>query len=255
MTSKPMDDLTRDRFLGGRLDLWQPRRGYRAGVDPVLLAASVNAQAGQTVLDMGCGAGAAALCLGRRVAGLSLTGLELQPAYAALARRNARDNAIPLEVIEGDLSDMPPALRARQFDHVIMNPPYFDRATGTVADDDAREVALGGPTPLALWIQQAARRLAPRGFLHVIQRAERLPDLLTAAQASLGSLRLLPLIPRPGRDSQLVILRARKGGRAAFRLHAGLVLHDGATHDGDRENFSETIRSVLREGTALPFPR
>lgn len=250
-----MGDLTRDRFLGGRLELWQPRRGYRAGVDPVLLAAAVNAKAGQSVLDMGCGVGAAALCLGRRVADLLLTGLELQPDYAALARRNADENAIPFEVIEGDLATMPAPLRARQFDHVIMNPPYFDRATGTAAEEASREIALGGPTPLSLWIEQAARRLAPRGFLHVIQRADRLPDLLTAAQAGLGSLRLLPLIPRPGRDSQLVILRARKGGRAAFRLHAGLVLHESASHDGDRENYSETIRSVLRDGAALPFPR
>ena len=37
------DDLTRDAFLGGRVTLLQPRRGYRAGTDPVLLAASVEA--------------------------------------------------------------------------------------------------------------------------------------------------------------------------------------------------------------------
>ena len=78
-------ELTHDGFLGGRLHLWQPRRGYRAGVDPVLLAASVPAQAGQSVLDLGCGAGAAMLCLGVRVPGLDLNGLEVQPDYAALA--------------------------------------------------------------------------------------------------------------------------------------------------------------------------
>ncbi|MCO4829001.1 MAG: methyltransferase, partial [Lentibacter algarum] len=60
-------DLTHDAFLGGRLKLWQPKQGYRAGVDPVLLAASIAAKAGESVLDLGCGAGAAALCLGRRV--------------------------------------------------------------------------------------------------------------------------------------------------------------------------------------------
>ena len=69
------DDLTHDAFLGGRLHLWQPRRGYRAGVDPVLLAASVPAKAGQSVLDLGCGAGAAALCLGAREPGLELLGM------------------------------------------------------------------------------------------------------------------------------------------------------------------------------------
>ena len=65
-----MTELTRDAFLGGRLHLWQPVNGYRAGVDPVLLAASVNARAGQAVLELGCGGGTAMLCLGKRVSGL-----------------------------------------------------------------------------------------------------------------------------------------------------------------------------------------
>ncbi|MEL6434627.1 MAG: methyltransferase, partial [Pseudomonadota bacterium] len=60
-------DLTKDDFLGGRLQLLQPRAGYRAGIDPVLLAASVEARKGQSILDLGCGVGTAALCIGRRV--------------------------------------------------------------------------------------------------------------------------------------------------------------------------------------------
>ncbi|MDU8928743.1 methyltransferase [Alisedimentitalea sp. MJ-SS2] len=249
-----MTDLTRDLFLGGALTLHQPKTGYRAGVDPVLLAAAVNASAGQTVLDLGCGAGAAALCLGQRIPGLTLTGLELQPDYAALARRNASENNILLEVLEGNLTQMPATLKQRQFNHVITNPPYFDRARGSRAPDTRREVALGGDTALETWIDQAAKRLAPSGYLHMIQRAERLPEVLTHVANRLGSIQLLPLIPRPGRDSQLVILRARKGGRAAFRLHDGLLMHDGAEHPGDRENYSETIGSVLRNGAGLPFP-
>ena len=38
------DELTRNGFLGGRVQLWQPVCGYRAGVDPVLLAAAVPAR-------------------------------------------------------------------------------------------------------------------------------------------------------------------------------------------------------------------
>ena len=248
------DALSRDQFLGGRLGLLQPRSGYRAGVDPVFLAAAVNAAPGQSVLDIGCGAGAAALCLGTRVPGLSLTGLEIQPAYAALARRNGADNGLPFEVIEGDVAAMPPALKSRAFDHVIMNPPYFDRGTGTAAPEPAREVAMGGEVPLAIWVSEAAKRLKPKGYFHIIQRAERLPELLSAMQSRLGSIQLLPLTPRPGRDSQLVLLRARKEGRAAFRLHAGLLVHQGAAHDGDRENYADQIRAVLRDGAPLPFP-
>ncbi|MFZ2468854.1 MAG: methyltransferase, partial [Parvibaculum sedimenti] len=38
--------FTDDGFLGGRLQLLQPAKGYRAGIDAVLLAASVPARHG-----------------------------------------------------------------------------------------------------------------------------------------------------------------------------------------------------------------
>lgn len=244
------DDLTDDGFLGGRLRVLQPRIGYRAATDPVLLAAATAAQAGQRVLELGCGAGVASLCLVARVPGLVAAGLERQPAYAALARENAARNAVALEVVEGDLAVMPPALR-RSFDHVIANPPFFGRASGTPARDPGREAALREETPLAVWIDAATRRLVPGGWMTVIHEATRLPDLLMATDGRLGSLAVLPLVPRTGRPATRVILRARKGGRAAFRLLAPLILHDGLAHDGDRDSFTPELRAVLRDGAEL----
>jgi tRNA1(Val) A37 N6-methylase TrmN6 len=248
-------DLTCDAFLGGRLRLWQPRKGYRAGIDPVLLAACVPAHAGQTVLELGCGAGAASLCLAVRVPGLRLTGVELQPVYADLARRNGLDNGIDLTVVDGDLSCLPAQLRQRQFDHVIANPPYFRTGAHSPAADPGRCIALGErETPLADWIDVAARRLSPKGHLHMIQRTDRLPDMLAACSGRLGSIEVLPLAARAARAPELVILRARKGGRAGFRLHAPVVLHSGDRHDLDRDSHAPEIQSVLRDAAAFPWP-
>lgn len=248
------EDLSHDAFLGGRLRIAQPSAGYRAGIDPVLLAASIPARAGQNVLDLGCGSGIAALCLGARVPGLSLAGLEIQPAYADLARRNATKNGHALEVFTGDLTDMPAPLRQRQFDHVIANPPYFDRAASTPARDPGREHGMGETCALAEWVAAAARRAAPKGQVTLIQRADRLPDLIAAMAAHLGSLEVLPLIPRQGRAARLVLMRGRKGGRAEFRLHDGVCLHAGAAHTRDGEDYTPAISAVLRDATGLPFP-
>lgn len=247
-------DLSADGFLGGQLVLFQPKSGYRAGVDPVFLAASVPARAGQSVLELGCGAGQAMLCLGRRVPGLNLTGVELQAPYADLARRNAAANDLAATVVEADLASLPSDLRQQSFDHVIANPPYYRAGAHSPAADAGRRTALGEATPLATWVEVAARRLAPKGYLHMIQRADRLADLLAAAQTCLGSLEVLPLAPRVGRAAELVILRARKGGRAAFRLHAPMVLHRGESHQRDGEDYSDSVRAILREGRALDWP-
>lgn len=249
-----MDDLRQDVLLGGRVRLWQPGRGYRAGVDPVLLAAACPARPGQRVLDLGCGAGAVALCLAARVPGLVLTGVERQPAMADLARRNGMGQGAALTVVTADLADLPADLRQQSFDHVVMNPPYFRRGASVSGPDPAREAAMGEDTPLATWLAVAARRLAPGGWLSVIQRADRLEDLM-AGLGGLGSVEIVPLWPRAGRAARLVILRARKGGRAPLRLLAGLVLHEGSHHPGDRDHYTPAAQAVLRDAAPLDPPQ
>lgn len=242
-------DLTDDAFLCGRLRLWQPAKGYRAATDPVLLAAACPAVAGQTVLDLGCGVAAAALCLGARVPGLVLTGLDVQPGYAELARRNATRNGMVLEVVTGDLTQMPADLR-RGFDHVIANPPYYPRS-GTPSPVPERDLALRAEVPLSAWVDAATKRLHPGGWLTLICGTDGLPEVLSALTPRMGSVAVLPLAPREGRAALRILLRARKGGRAAFRLLAPFVIHRGTAHDGDRESYTAQANAVLRDGQPL----
>jgi len=240
-------ELSHDAFLCGRLHLWQPVKGYRAATDPVLLAAACPAKPGDSILDLGCGAGAAALCLAARVAGLHLTGLELQPAFAALARRNAAENGTAMDVFEGDLTEKP--LKSAH-DHVIANPPYYPRS-GSPSPYANRDASLRAETPIAAWVAAAARRLKPGGTLTLICGTDSLPEVLASLAPKLGSAAVLPLAAREGRPALRILLRARKGGRAAFRLLAPFVLHRGHAHDGDRESYTPRASAVLREGAAL----
>ncbi|TRD21702.1 tRNA1(Val) (adenine(37)-N6)-methyltransferase [Palleronia caenipelagi] len=249
--SIPDTELTEDAFLGGLLTLWQPRRGYRAGLDAVLLAASIRAEVGQSVLDMGCGVGTALLCLGRRVSGLSLTGLELQPDMAELARRNAERNGLEAEIVTGDIGTMPATLRQQRFDRIIANPPYYDRGRGTASPETRRETALGEALPLADWVAAGARRLEPRGTMTVIQKADRLPDLVGAMADTLGSLVIRPIAPRAGRDATLVLVEGVKSGRSPARIAAPILLHRGKSHSANAPDFAPNIEAVLRNGAAL----
>ncbi|WP_406648404.1 methyltransferase [Aliisedimentitalea scapharcae] len=255
MTGFSADDLTCDRFLGGKIQLLQPRRGYRAGVDPVLLAAAIPARSGQRVLELGCGAGQGLLCLAARVGGIVLAGVELQSAYADLARRNGVENGVSLEIVTADLSGLPDEIRQQQFHHVMANPPYYRKGAHSSATDAGRATALGEETALEAWIETAARRLLPKGYLHMIQRADRLPDMLAGCDGRLGSIEVLPLAARIGRAPDLIILRARKEGRAPFRLHAPVILHTGTHHDRDEDHYRPEIAAILRSGAALDWPK
>ncbi|WP_166417563.1 tRNA1(Val) (adenine(37)-N6)-methyltransferase [Cochlodiniinecator piscidefendens] len=247
------DALTQDAFLNGALKIWQPRKGYRAGVDPVLLAATVPVKSGQSVLELGCGVGVASLCLGRRISGLHLAGLELQMPYAELARRNGVENNLNFSVYDGDLRQLPQDVRDNRYDHVIANPPYYLRSQGTGSQDTGRDVSLAGDTPLDEWIKVAAKRLLPKGYLSVIQDMRRLPELLTAMETHVGSIEMQPITGREGRAANLVIVRGRKLGRAAFKSHAPIALHAGQEHERDGDDYALNISNVLRHGAFLPF--
>lgn len=244
----------RDGFLGGRVHAWQPQRGYRAGADAVMLAAACPAKPGQHVLELGCGAGVASLCLAARVEGLRLTALELQPTYAELARQNAAENGFDMQVMIGDLAAPPPELRAMSFDQVILNPPFF--GPGTPAPETGRATARHENTPLSLWLQAAARRLKPGGQLTLIHRIERLPDCLAGLDQGMGALALLPIAARHGRPADRFVLRATKGSRTPMQLLSPFVMHASQSHLGDgADDFTEAARAVLREGAAISFQK
>ncbi|HCP80626.1 MAG TPA: methyltransferase [Octadecabacter sp.] len=247
-------ETTLDAFLGGQVMLEQPAKGYRAGIDPVLLAASVPADEGQSVLELGCGTGAAMLCLGSRVHRLTLCGAEIQPHYADLCRKNAAANGIEAQVSTADLRVLPQDITARTFDHVITNPPYFERTAGKASPRADRDIAFAGDTPMKDWLDVATRRLKPKGWLSMIQKADRLPDVLNAIDTRLGDIAVYPISGRINRAADRFILRARKGARGPFKLHAPIALHEGASHVNDQPDYRAEIAGVLRKGLAFELP-
>ena len=242
--------LTHDAFLGGKLHLWQPVKGYRAATDPVLLAAACPATKGQSVLELGCGVGAASLCLRTRV-DVELSGVELQSSYAVLARRNASEAGYAMTVVDADLANLPAAVRARSFDHVILNPPYY--GPGTSSPDAGRDKALREQTALATWVDTALRRAGPKGCVTLIHLAERVGDLIELLNPRAGLIEIKPIAARAGKPAGRVLLRAHKGRASRSILHNPLVLHDGSRHLRDGDDFSQAATDILRRGKPIEF--
>lgn len=226
-------ETTRDAFLGGRLNLVQPKSGFRAGTDTVYLAAAIRAEAGQSVLEFGCGSGVALACLNHRIAGLRLTGIEREAEYAALARENNPDAVI----IEADVLALPPTLKAQSFDHIFMNPPFFEATRHSPPPNALRAKAHVDEGGLSDWISTAYKRLTPNGSLTIIHISEALPDILRA-MTRFGNIRVLPLQGATDKPPRRVIIRGERDRKGAFRLLAPHVLQD---ENGGRTKASEAV--------------
>jgi tRNA1(Val) A37 N6-methylase TrmN6 len=238
-------DLTEDRLLGGRVRLLQPRRGYRVAVDAVLLAAAIDAAAGQRVLDLGAGAGAVGLCLVARVPGVSVTGIELQPGLACLARRNAglNDAADRMKTIVHDLAFALPAGLA-PFDHVCTNPPYLAAAVADPPPDAGKALAtVESSAGLARWLAVAAGALRDDGTLTLIHRSDRLEEIVSILAAlGWGDLAIKRLPP-----AARVLVRARRSAALLRRESPALLLHP------PEGGYSDAAEAILRHAHALIF--
>ncbi len=244
------DETSSDSLLGGRIMFNQFLSGYRAAIDPVLLAASVDAQPGERVLDLGCGSGAACLCLAARLASVSIDGLELNEPMAQLARQNvlANDFQDRLTIIDGDIADPPPAITAEPYDHIMANPPYMPSSAGNQPRDQGKLVAtVEGAAGLDIWIDLAWRLLRHKATLTLVHRADRLGDILVGLHKRFGGVVVFPLWPGGGghHPARRVIVRAIKNSRAPLYLSPGLVLH---LDDGE---YSSKTQGILRHGDAL----
>ena len=248
-----LDSTTCDAFLGGALSILQPKNGYRAATDPVFLAASIPAQKGQTILELGCGVGVALLCLGHRVPELNITGLELQFEYAELARKNVLQNKIDAKIITGDLTQMPRDLLNHVFDHVMFNPPFYDASAVSAPENQGKSQAHVTQLSIEEWIFAGMKRLKPKGRMTFIHRTEILPQALGVLARVAGDITVKPLISRKDHPAKRVIVTCRKGTKGPAVLLPALVIHKDNAHVEDMGSYSKAAQFVLRNAQALCF--
>ena len=244
------DGLTEDAFLAGRLRLRQFRRGHRAGHDAILLASAVPADAGERVVEFGAGAGAAGLALARRIEGIDLTLVEIDPALVDLAQTNAAANEIVAKVIALDIGTsaakfVEAGLPPDHADHVVMNPPFHAADRHRASPDPAKRAAhLDAGETLDIWVKAARRILKPGGCLTLIWRADELDRVLEALGRGFGAVEVVPVYPKPDAAAIRVLVRAIKASRGPLQIFPGLVLNDRSGRP------SEEAEHVL-QGAAL----
>ena len=244
--------MTEDAFLDGKLNLLQPEKGYRAGIDAVFLAASIPANSGDSVFEAGIGAGVAALCLLARTPKLHVTGMEISSRYSILCEQNAKRNGFASnvrvihadvkEALRRDLTVMP---QHGSFSHAYANPPYFEDGKVTQSPSLLKAQAHSfGPEDLDLWIKVMHAMVTLRGTVTMIHRAETLGKILACMDNRFGDIRVAPLYAREGTAASRVIVQGVKGSKAPMQLLPGLVMHRADS------SFTDDAEAVLRDGAA-----
>lgn len=218
---------TFDKFLDGRIKLIQPSAGYRAGIDPLFLSASLHPKADEKILDVGCGVGTASIALAHRCPHAKITGIEIQKNLVELASINVQANGFidQVEIVQGDILCPPPFLNPHSFDHVMTNPPYYEDSRTQASPFPGKAQANTETVDLGKWIKFCLKCLKPKGNFTMIHRAERLSEILSHLQNQAGEVVVFPLWPGVDKPARRIIIQARKNTGGELRLAQGILLH------------------------------
>jgi tRNA1(Val) A37 N6-methylase TrmN6 len=237
-------------LLGGRVRVRQPAKGYRAGMDAALLAASVAPRAGDRLIEAGCGVGGVLLQLAARNPDLDVTGLERDAFAHQLAQHNIRDNGLDhrARAFNGDVADGFRALDLPLFDWAITNPPYFDDPNALRPPSEEKRGAWIADHGLKAWAHFLMKSVKEGGRIVMVHRADRLDDILALLAPKAGSFSIRPVHSFADEPAKRVLVQAIKTGKAPLRLLPPLILHPrtGPKHTTEAE-------AILRGEAALPF--
>lgn len=249
MTEPVLTNYSDDEFLDGKVTLRQPKKGYRAGTDALLLAAALPMMAGK-MLEVGAGVGAPSICYMARMALAEnkphISAVEKFTDVAEFARFNIEENSFKhqIELVHADIFNSAAemeklGLKSDGFDHVFSNPPFFDSAKGKVSNNDYKALAHSmSHNELEKWLIFMVRVLKNKCHLTLIYPMEHLYSVLKILENRVGDICIRPIFGKQDSPAVRFLLQAKKGSRSPLKMLPALILrHD----DGKVTDFAEGV--------------
>jgi len=222
------DESLDDLILGG-MKVIQPRRGYRFSLDAVLLAHFPELDGVRSAVDLGSGSGVIPLIMSWRSPDLAVIGIELQAEVAERSRRSISYNELEgrIRIIPADIRKIRNALSPASADLVVCNPPFWKKGEGHLSSHPEEAVARHELEVEFIDIcRAAAYLLKDGGHFCVIQRAERLAEVMAAMTSNrLQVRRIRSVHSLAGDDATLVLVEGRKNSRGGVRIMPPLVIY------------------------------
>lgn len=238
------EDERLDYLLAENLRIIQSPSVFAFSLDAVLLArfAYVPIQKGN-LIDLCSGNGVIPLFLSARTKG-KITGVEIQERLYDMAARSVEYNGLQeqIQMIHGDIRDMPKQLGFGRFDVVTCNPPYFTTPSKEEINPNehlaiARHEILCTLEDAVKASSQLVRQGGKVAFVH---RPGRLLDMITLMrQYRLEPKRIRFVYPKQGKEANTLLVEAIKDGSPDLKILPPLFVYN------DEDEYTAEIREIL----------
>jgi len=211
------------------LKLIQNPKMFCFGTDSVLLADFVELRNGDNVVDLGTGNGIIPVLLSGRGKKIRITGIEIQPEAAELARRNMRLNGLEqtVEILTGDLKEVKTVFPGYAT-VVLCNPPYEKVGSGKISGAPEHRIARHEVMcTLEDVVKNAAELLQTGGRFFLIHRSERLAQAIYLLKKYALEPKVLRMIQAgAGKPPGYALIKSVRDAAEGLKVRAPLILYD-----------------------------
>ncbi len=240
--------LKLDKFLDGKINIYQPINGYKSGTDAILLASLLsNAKNKQiNIAEIGCGVGVASIALLSRLENLNILGIEKNNYFYNICKVNIINNKFKnstMDVVNLNILDLPNEYQ-NIFDAVMMNPPYFKNNISNFnlknygnIEEDAK---------IDDFISSGFKMLKNYGDLYIIYTSQRIQELLLCLkQNHWGSVEIFPIYSYANKSATRFLLKAKKLSKGVSKIHFGIIMHN------DDKSYTIDAQDILKKGLSF----
>lgn len=238
------EDETLEDLQTDGLKLLQKEKGFRFGVDAVLLADFVSNPPNSKVIDLGTGTGIIPLLLVGRGKSNNVVGVEIQEEMAEMAVRSVKLNDLSdmISIIHGDLKDWENLFSKAEFDCVVTNPPYIEKGSGEINPESSKAIARHEiMCDLNDIVKAAAGLLKENGNFSMVHRPHRLVDIFEACRSfGLEPKTIRFVFSKTDSMPSMFLLTAVKSGNRQLKILPNLYIFN---QDG---TYTDEINKIYR---------
>lgn len=215
------------------LKIYQDDSLFCFGTDAVLLSDFARARKYTNAVDLCSGNGVVPLLLSHGCKG-KIFGVEIDRRAVLLAEKSAEYNGLSdkLTFVEADVCDLKGKIEPSVFDLVTVNPPYYAEKSGFVAEGARGNARTETEGLLESVIKAGHRLLKSGGRFCMINRAERLCDVICLMRKYKLEPKIIKLAETsPTRPASLFLIEGRKDARPGLLFEKPYLLYENCGYE------------------------
>ena len=235
------DETLEELQLDG-LKILQKKKGFRFGMDSVLLSHFADIRPYETVVDFGTGTGILLLLLFGRGKGCSYYGIEIQQEYCDMAKRTICMNHLEdrMTIYCGDAGKSEDFFLPCSTDAVICNPPYSRPGAALISPFSDRAKARNqDEDTLRSFLCSAFRILRGKGRVYMVYPAAQMLQIMSLmAACHIEPKRFQLVYPQIAKPANLVLIEGVKDAKPMLHPMKPLIVFD------DNQDLTKEMKSI-----------